>query len=277
MGERFSRDRVRHELAVRRIRVLRTEDVAAGMRRVTFGGDDLAGFAAEGPADHVKLFLPDPETGILTVPQAGKFREPSPDGARVIVRDYTPLAFRPAGANGPELDIDFVLHGDHGVAAAWAAQAKPGDELAIGGPRGSALVPTGIESLVLVADESALPAAARWLRALGDDIPVTALFAAADPDTARYFADASSATRQLRWFTGVDRHAHLEDALRGAPIDEGTYLFLAGEATALIPLRRHLRRELGLPKSQVEVHGYWKQGIAALDHHAPLDPSDPDE
>ncbi|MBN9613092.1 MAG: SIP domain-containing protein, partial [Actinobacteria bacterium] len=52
--------------------------------------------------------------------------------------------------------------------------------------------------------------------------------------------------------------------------------FLAGEATALIPLRRHLRRERELPKAQVDVHGYWKRGTAGHDHHAPVDPSDDD-
>lgn len=63
-------------------------------------------------------------------------------------------------------------------------------------------------------------------------------------------------------------------ALRGTEPGAGTFFFLAGEATSLIPLRRYLRRELGLPKEQVEVHGYWKRGVVALDHHAPLDPND---
>jgi NADPH-dependent ferric siderophore reductase len=51
---------------------------------------------------------------------------------------------------------------------------------------------------------------------------------------------------------------------------------MAGEATMLAPLRRYLRRELGLPAEQVSASGYWKRGIVNLDHHAPLDPSDPD-
>ena len=41
----------------------------------------------------------------------------------------------------------------------------------------------------------------------------------------------------------------------------------AGEANALKPIRRYLRRELGLSKDQVEVDGYWKKGDANLDHH----------
>lgn len=34
------------------------------------------------------------------------------------------------------------------------------------------------------------------------------------------------------------------------------------------PIRRYLRRELGLPKQQVDVDGYWKKGTANLDHHS---------
>ena len=40
--------------------------------------------------------------------------------------------------------------------------------------------------------------------------------------------------------------------------------------------RRYLRHDLQLPAAQVAASGYWKRGITNLDHHAPLDPSDPD-
>lgn len=275
MTERFARERLRHELKRRRIRVLRTESVAPGLARITFGGEDLEGFAAPGPGDHVKVFFPDPASGELTLPDFSSGRPRVPEGGgEVIVRDYTPYAFRPDAASGPELDIDFVLHGDNGPASAWAARASAGDELAIGGPRGSLLPPTGIDGAVIVADESALPAAARWLDAL-HDLPVTGLFSVEDPGTAVYLSGREHDRHRLRWFSGADREAALAEALRGLAISEGALVFLAGEANALIPLRRYLRRELGLPKEQVEAHGYWKRGIIALDHHAPLDPSDP--
>lgn len=261
MSERFARERVRHELIRRRLRVLRTSRPAPGFARVTLVGEDLAGFSAPGPADHVKMFFP------------------APDG-ETAARDYTPCAFRPDAEGGPELDIDFVLHGEGGgpggPAAAWAMNAEPGDEISIGGPRGSALPPVGVDRLVLVADESALPACARWLDALGE-VPVTGLFWVADASASAYLADRERPGRELRWFSGEQGAAGVEQALRALAIDDGTFLFLAGEAGALIPLRRYLRRELGLPKDQVEVHGYWKRGTVALDHHAPLDPADPED
>lgn len=262
MSERFTRERVRHELRRRSLRVLRTSEAAPGIARITLGGADLSDFAAPGPADHVKLFFP------------------SPDGEESVARDYTPRAFRPDAAGGPELDIDFVLHWHEGApggpAAAWAAAAREGDSLEIGGPRGSALPPHDVDAAILVADESALPAAARWLEALGTEVPVVGLFAVEDEATASYLATHAGPGRELHWFTGRDREARLGEALRGMEIGEGTLLFLAGEAAGLIPLRRYLRRELGLPKQQVDVSGYWKRGAAGHDHHAPVDPDDAD-
>lgn len=259
MTDRFARERLRYELRRRSLAVVRSESIAPGMQRITLGGADLEGFTAPGPADHVKLFFPDPA---------------SP--GETVSRDYTPFAFRTTAEGGPELDIDFYLHGDGGPASSWASRAQEGDPLAIGGPRGSLLAPADVDEAVIVADESALPAAARWLEALDREVPVTGLFSVADPATAAYLADFDGPGRELRWFSGADREARLADALRAVRPAEGTFFFLAGEATSLIPLRRHLRRELGLPKEQADVHGYWKKGVIALDHHAPLDPDDPD-
>ncbi len=268
-----------HEVKRRHLTVLRTELIAPRMQRITLGGAELAGFTSLAPGDHVKVFFPDPTIGEIVAPVFVNGKPQKPEGAgEVIARDYTPHAFRPEGDHGPELDLDFVLHGDashSGPAASWAAQAAPGDPLIIGGPRGSLVPPNDIDGAILIADESALPAVTRWLDLL-DSTPVTGLFSVADPDTAHYLAPYERADRTFNWFSGEDRDARIADTLTGLEIADGTLVFLAGEASSLIPLRRHLRRELGLPKAQVDAHGYWKRGEANLDHHAPLDPSDPD-
>lgn len=243
---------VRHELKARTLDVVGVRAVAGPLVRVTLGGSDLDDFAAPGPGDHVKVLLP--------------------EGVR---RDYTPAAFRPDGAHGPELDLDFVVHGDEGPASAWASRAQPGDTLTVGGPRGSRLAPAAVGHAVLVADESALPAARRWLEAF-DGVPVTALFFVSDPASAAYLDGESTGDADIHWFSGADREQRVDEGLRGIAYGDDTFVALAGEANALIPWRRYLRRELGLPTSQVVADGYWKRGEADRDHHAPLDPSDPD-
>lgn len=264
---------VRHELKRRELVVARVQDLSPHLRRITFTGDDLGSLQDQGPADHVKLFFPDPQTGELTLPQVG------PDGLRastsgtVISRDYTPRQLRHS-PEGSELDIDFVLHGDSGPASYWAARAQEGDTLNAGGPRGSKLFPSGISRLVVLADESALPAAARWLES--SPVPTEMLLIAEDAATTTYLSEVTAQPAAVTWYTGAARYEDAGHALRGLPQQPGTYYFLAGEANALVPLRRYLRRELGLERNVVAVDGYWKRGVIGLDHHAPLDPSDPD-
>ncbi|HWM34104.1 MAG TPA: siderophore-interacting protein [Pseudolysinimonas sp.] len=273
----FLRETVRHPFSLRRASVTAARTVVPSIVRITLAGPELAGFASLGPTDHVKLFLPDPATGVLTMPEATEDGMRRPAGAGPIIsRDYTPLGVHVAPDGGTTLDLDFVLHGDEGPASAWAAQAAAGQELGIGGPRGSRLAPVGIGRLLVVADETALPATRRWLGLIPASVPVTALFDVADETVAGYF-EGADARVDAEWLYREDDAGQLEEALRSlGPIDDDTYVFMAGEATTLIPLRRYLRRELGLPADQVAASGYWKRGIVNLDHHAPLDPGDPD-
>jgi NADPH-dependent ferric siderophore reductase len=269
----FDRAMVRHPMAVRRATVTAVRRVVPSIVRITLAGNELVEFSAVGPADHVKVFFPDPATGSLTVPELGPEGMRRPTEGIVLSRDYTPLAFRPEER---ELDLDFVIHGDEGPATAWASRAAAGDELGIGGPRGSRLVPEGIRRLLVVADETALPATSRWLALLPQEVSVTALLDVADDTVTSYFEDAD-ARFDPEWLLRDEGPGQLDEALRSlGPIDGDTFVFLAGEATTLAPLRRYLRHELGLPAEQVSASGYWKRGIVNLDHHAPLDPSDPD-
>jgi NADPH-dependent ferric siderophore reductase len=273
----FTRETVRHPMVLRRATVSAVRHVVPSIVRVTLTGPELTGFAALGPTDHVKVFLPDPGTGLLTLPELDEngLRRPV-DGGVIISRDYTPLGVHVDPDGGTTLDLDFVLHGDEGPASAWAVRAEAGGELGVGGPRGSRLAPTDLERLLVIADETALPATRRWLGLVPPSVPVTALFDVADEDAVGYFEDADDRV-DAEWLFREDGPGQLEESLRSlGPIDERTFVFMAGEATTLIPLRRYLRRELGLPAEQVSASGYWRRGIVNLDHHAPLDPSDPD-
>ena len=273
----FSRESVRHPLTLRRLRVSAVRSLAPSMVRVTLVGDELEGFASLGPTDHVKLFFPDPATGVLTTPEVGLDGVRRPSEGIILSRDYTPRASRPGDHGTGELDIDFVVHGDEGPATAWATRAAVGDELGVAGPRGSRLVPSEIGRLLVIADETAFPATARWLELLPASVPVTAILDAADDTVERYFDDVDTERMDAEWLYREDGPGQLEEALRslGRPADD-TLVFLAGEAGALVPLRRYLRRELELPAAQVSASGYWRRGVVNLDHHAPLDPSDPD-
>ncbi|EAR24322.1 iron-chelator utilization protein [marine actinobacterium PHSC20C1] len=273
----IERDSVKHPLVVRRVTVSAVAQITANLRRITLSGDELAGFVSSGPTDHLKVFFPDPATGELTAPTMTETGIVRPDTGVIISRDYTPLGFRSHDGHH-ELDIDFVVHGDDGPASAWASRAKRGDLLAIAGPRGSKLLPHGATHVILVADETALPASSRWIDMLPTSVTLTGLFEVAEVGGEDYFTPEQHARISAEWFYRTDGLGQIDPALRSlGSIGESTFVFLAGEAGMLVPLRRYLRRELGLSKKQVAADGYWRRGIINADHHEPIDPSDPED
>ncbi len=272
----FSRESVSHPLAVRRAEVAEVRAIVPSIVRVTLEGPELTGFASLGPTDHVKVFFPDPATGDLTAPTVGDDGILRPTDGVILSRDITPLGVHMDADGNATLDLDFVLHGDEGPASAWASRAAAGGRLAIGGPRRSRLAPKDLGRLLVIADETALPATRRWLGVVPPSVPVTALFDVADDSVEGYFEGRADRV-DAEWLFREDGPGQLDEALRSlGPIDDDTFVFMAGEATTLVPLRRYLRHELGLPAEQVVASGYWKRGIVNRDHHEPLDPADPD-
>lgn len=270
----LTQERIRHELAVRRVTVLEVDRSVPGMACVTFGGPELQGFASAGPADHVKVFFPDPVTGTLVAPPTTAGGAASGEGGAPLARDFTPRSFGRGPDGAPRLRIDFVLHADAGPASAWAARAEAGDELVIAGPRGSKLVPEGLSRLLLITDESALPSAARWLERVPDGVPVDALLLVHDEAVAAYLPPELERRAEIEWLPDSARPEELESSVRqlAEGADDRTFAFLAGEAGTLVPLRRLLRELLPDGREQVAANGYWRRGVAGLDHHAPLDP-----
>lgn len=244
---------VRHEPALRSLIVSNIFYPSPSFRRLTLTGDDLQNFTSLGATDHVKVIV---------------------DGD--VRRDYTPRAFRePADGKGAELDIDFFLHGE-GRVTAWSESVEQGDPAQISGPRGSRLPPTGVSRVILGADESSLPALARWIELLPDDTEIYGFVELDNPSDAAYLNPDHVNKARIVWLDKSE--GALERAIRGmGDIDDQTFVWVAGEATTLIPVRRYLRRELSLPPEQVKIDGYWKRGEAGRDHHAPIDPSDPDD
>lgn len=255
------------------------EQVAPSLVRITFGGADFADFVSAGPADHIRIFFPDPHTGRLNAPAPVGPNEDGivrPEGA-VIARDFTPIPRRVGG--GVEVDVDFFLHSDPGPASSWAEGARAGDELVIVGPRGSRRAPQNIDGLLLVADETSLPSARRWVRAVpaGTRVDVIAAVSGDGGWVREYLGDVDGMEIAVTIVSpDADGTGILEAIMARGAIDEGTFVWAAGEAPALIPVRRHLRRGLALAADQAVVSGYWRRGDSGFDHHGPIDPSDPD-
>jgi NADPH-dependent ferric siderophore reductase len=234
--------RVRHDNPRRALKVLRTESVTPGCRRIVLGGAALQGFTTAAFDDHVKLIF-------------------NPESAAPVMRDYTPRWHdREAG----ELAIEFALHG-HGPAADWARSAAPDALVTVGGPRGSFIVPTDLDWHLLIGDESALPAIARRLQELPSSTRAVVVGHVVDAADQRDFS--SDARLEVQWVTNFSA---LVDAVRGLVLPAGDgYAWCAGEAAAMHSVREVLTVQKGLPSRAVRAAAYWKRGASG--HHEKIE------
>ncbi|RMT89467.1 hypothetical protein ALP39_03435 [Pseudomonas marginalis pv. marginalis] len=241
--------RITHEIKRRRLDVLRVVDITPRMRRITLGGPELAGFISLGSDDHIKLLFPQnaAEQAALQSPTFSI----KGDGPQPAMRDYTPRRYDLASG---ELDIDFVLHGD-GPASTWADQAKVGQHLYIGGPRGSMIVPDIFDSYLLIGDETALPAIGRRLEELPAGRKVLAVIEienAAEQQTLRSAADVD-----VIWV--VRGQDNLLQTVQNLTLPGGTlYSFVATETKLSRQLRRVLLDTHKVDEEFLKAVGYWR-------------------
>lgn len=244
--------RVMHEIKRRKLEVLRVVDLTPRMRRITVGGPELAGFISLGSDDHVKLFFPQNEQE-LTALESLELGAGKKTGAMPPMRDYTPRRY---DLDALELDIDFVLHGD-GPAATWAAQAKPGQFLHIGGPRGSMVVPDIFDSYLLIGDETALPAIARRLEELPGNR--RALVVVEVENALEEQPLKSAAAVEVIWVHRDNSEQDLLKTVEGLTIPPGQlYAWVATESTLSRKVRRVLLDTHGLNDEFVKAAGYWR-------------------
>ena len=243
--------RVMHEIKRRRLEVLRVVDLTPRMRRITLGGPELAGFISLGTDDHVKLLFPQnaaEQAALETMVLGGKN-----DGPLPAMRDYTPRRY---DLNTMELDIDFVLHGD-GPASTWAEQAKPGQFLHIGGPRGSMIVPDMFDSYLLIGDETALPAIARRLEGLAANRRALVIV---EVENGKEQQELQSAAQvNVIWVLREGGKDHLLTTVRQIQVPGGSlYAWVATETKTSRQIRRVLLDEHGLDEQFVKAVGYWR-------------------
>ena len=133
------------------------------MVRVVLGGPGLDGFEMPDATDaYVNLAIP-PAGAPYDAPFEPAVREAHAGrcGRSGAATPCAPGTRRPA-----RLTLDFVVHGDDGVAGPWAAPVAPGDVLVFEGPGSGYRPDPAADWHLLVGDESALPAIAASLEAV---------------------------------------------------------------------------------------------------------------
>lgn len=280
----MSRSRYRaHPLVLRCVQVRAVTDVTPRMRRVTVGGEQLGAFTRDGmsfpafaaPAfdDHIKLiFAPGADITDALPRQQENGIDWLPSEHRVT-RDYTPHHHDPQAL---EMQLDFVVHTDgdaSGPAEHWVRSAQPGDDLWFAGPKASTVMPDDVAELLLIGDETAIPAIARFFAERPLDVPTRAILVVASQNAMQDIAIGDG--DRLDWVIGApgDRDALLTAVTDAAPVRRPAYVWASAESRALLPLRRLVTRDWGIPKSHTDITGYWhirdEPADAAADGESP--------
>ena len=265
------------------LQVDRTRRLGPSLVRVTFtggasqaegpAGEDLRNFASGGRDQSLSLFLPHPGQDAPVLPPLddpdmyailGAWRA-MPDDERAVMRSYTVREQRTEPT--PEVDIDFAIHEDGGPACRWAHSAKPGDRVVVLGPAVAQntgvrfQLPEDADSVLIWADETALPAASAILEWLPAETRARVFLEV--PYSGDRMELATQADATVTWLVREEGAPTALDAVRAAELPgESPYVWIAGESGAVKALRRHFVGERGLDRRRVTFVGYWRKGLS---------------
>ncbi|WP_353808192.1 siderophore-interacting protein [Agromyces sp. SYSU T00194] len=234
--------------------------VTPDVRRLHFRSDDLSAFAGSRFTDrYVKLVFPKPGVEYPDPLDVRALRGVLPPEQLPDVRTYTALF---PDVDAGTLAIDFVVHGDEGVAGPWAAAAAPGDTLLVNGPGGAYAPDPDADWHLLVGDESALPAILAAIDALPADAIARVVLLVDSPAAEPAIDLPPRATLTVVHRAHGTGDGALLAAVRGLDWPEGrVHAFVHGEAQEVMHgLRPYLLRERGLGRDQVSISGYWRRG-----------------
>lgn len=258
--------------------VLRSERVAEHWMRVTLGGGEIEKFRPMGFDQWFRLFLPiGGDAGLDRVPAKAnkmfgylKFLR-IPDGERPVMRNYSVRAYRAATADaGAEIDVDFVLHGSAtdgtaGPASTWAQTCLPGEHVLIIDEGLTFNPQRGTDRVLLVGDETALPAIASISASLPETAAGTAIIEVPTSEDALTFVHPQG--MEVVWIVRPQEIAPgslaLEMLGRTALPDAPFHAYAAGEQALASGVRKHLAGERGVDKNAVSFCGYWKISASA--------------
>lgn len=252
----------RHAHSIWQVEVVESRRIAPRMQRITVAGPDVRRMP-EGP--NIKLFIPPRGVSAVEAPTFDTRGHPvwSSAANRPAIRTYS---VRRLDRERCRLEIDFVLHDHHGPASSWAAQARPGAGLVVGGPGGRDVRPAS--NYVLAGDLSALPAIAHLL----EEFPQTAsgsVFLEA-PDVADRIPLVHPAGFRVEWLTAPAVGSALPAAIRERvdwKSNPDTFLWVGGESDAVREIRAYGRDELRLDRRMILAIGYWKRGMSEDGYH----------
>lgn len=218
------------------VEVIDSEQIAPSYRRVVVRGDCLAAYEQVLPADGFKIDL-----GTAEVP---------------AIRGFTVRGFDPTTRT---LHVDVHVHAD-GIASTWARHAGPGTRVRFLGFRRDFAIGDDVDSHVLVADASAMPAVARILESIPDHHRVAVLAETPTPDDLGLLPVRDSVeVHPIVAGPSVGAGSPLVSAAVALPVSSDAEYWVSAETTTVRAIRRHLL-DAGVDRQRLHATAYWVAG-----------------
>ncbi|RBP68022.1 NADPH-dependent ferric siderophore reductase [Brevibacterium sanguinis] len=234
--------------------VTAVDEITPNLIRITAGGEGFSALTLNEHTDkYVKILFADPAHGLVPPYDLAHLRETAPEK---LPRNRT-YTLRGVDEEARTVTIDFVVHGDEGIAGPWARSARPGDVLTMSGAGGKYTPAPDAAWHLLIADHTAIPAVSSALEAM----PAGAegvLIAAVEHEEDRVLP-AVPAGLTVRW---VDDDAELLRALGSLDWPQGMpQVFAHGERETMKAVRRVLK-DHEVPRESLSISAYWARGRA---------------
>lgn len=211
--------------------------------------------------DHYLKLLFVPEGADYSWPfNVEQVREQQPRDKQPVTRTYTLINL---DSSTGDFDVDFVTHGDAGLAGPWARVAEVGEKIGFFGPGGAWGPSVDYEHFIFAGDESAAPAIGAGLKRLPEGATATAYIEIEAED--RKFELPARDGVDIHWVirNGATHGTELSRVVRQAGVPDGknTSWFIHGVAEMIKEMRRFLFVESEVPKQDVSISGYWRIGM----------------
>lgn len=240
---------------LRQAKAVSIDAVGPSFLRVRLALPDLDNFGDD--SIHFRLLLPpegvDPEWPRLAENGSTVW----PKGERTLHRPAYTIRWMDVQAG--LLDFDIFIH-EGGRATEWARQLKGGDQVTFTGPGGGGIPQAA--KILLYADETGFPAAARILEALPARAEGKAVFLADPGKGGGYPVDCPAPGVSLRWTERGQGATLTALALADQQAYPDHFLWFASEKSEVQPVRAAYRAARRDP-AKAYMAGYWTRPAGA--------------